>query len=426
MIDKIKQIIHKSGINTYLIAEEHVETIELFFIKRVLDMRRMKEVKKYTVTLYRDFTKDGQKMRGSATAYLYANMNDEEIEQIIEDTYFAASFVNNPYYEIPKGQKEDKVLVHSELAHLSLEESAALMTRALYKEDIEEEVFINSAELFITRRNKCIVSSEGSDVSYENYTVQGEFISQCTAPQDVEQYEDFYYEDLNIEALSSKVKSSLEYTLARAKAELTPELGKIKVILTGRQVKTLLSYYVDRSSSSMIYAKHSAFKIGEAVQGNAIIGDSINIILKASVPYTEEGIRQIDHELVENGVLRSIHGSSQFSYYLGIEPIGTYTNIQVRSGNQTLEEMKQEPYIEVISFSDFQMDATTGYFGGEIRLAFYYNGEEIIPVTGGSISGNIRENQGELYFSKEMLVEKGYRGPTAVTLNHAAITGAVS
>ena len=85
--------------------------------------------------------------------------------------------------------------------------------------------------------------------------------------------------------------------------------------------------------------------------------------------------------------------------------------------------MRSEPYLEVLNFSDFQMNAYNGHFGGEIRLAYLYDGEKKIPVTGGSINGNILEAQKNLVFSSEMQVEKDFEGPLAVCLENINVAG---
>lgn len=90
----------------------------------------------------------------------------------------------------------------------------------------------------------------------------------------------------------------------------------------------------------------------------------------------------------------------------------------------TIEEMKRQPYLEVVNFSDFQMDAFTGHFGGEIRLAFLYDGKSRVPVTGGSINGQILEAQRNLVFSKETQVENDFEGPAAVCLEGIRVAGA--
>ena len=73
--------------------------------------------------------------------------------------------------------------------------------------------------------------------------------------------------------------------------------------------------------------------------------------------------------------------------------------------------MTSEPYLECLYFSSFQMDSFTGYYGGEVRLGIYFDGNKKIPVSGFSISGNIYEDINKMKFSKEKTSIDGYEGP---------------
>lgn len=422
MKEQILKALKANEIDTFLINEIKIESVELFFIKQKLDMNRMKDVTHISITLYKDFENAGKKMRGSATANLYPSMTYEEMEQVIKDTYYAASFVNNAYYPLPEG-KEEKVVMESTFNGPTLEESVEKLTEALFKYDTQPHTFMNSSELFVEKERVHIISSEGVDVAYERYKVKGEFVIQCTAPQDVETYHDFYYEDLEYDALAEKVREAIETTTLRSAAKESPKTGKYHVILSGEPVATLLRYYVAKSASSMIYPGYSHFKLGDKVQGKNIIGDPLDITLKATTPYSNEGIKMQDRPLLEQGVLKTIHGASRFAHYLGMEPTGNYERIEVAPGSKSIEELKQDNYLEVLIFSDFQIDSFTGDFGGEIRLALYHEGEKTIPVTGGSISGNIRQVQENLFLSKEEQIRKGYKGPKSISLQGIMVAG---
>lgn len=91
-------------------------------------------------------------------------------------------------------------------------------------------------------------------------------------------------------------------------------------------------------------------------------------------------------------------------------------------GSKTINELKEEAYLEIAAFSDFTVDSLTGNFGGEIRLAWYFDGSKVIPVTGGSISGNIMELQKELYLSKELQRDNNFIGPKAIKLINVTIS----
>jgi len=81
-----------------------------------------------------------------------------------------------------------------------------------------------------------------------------------------------------------------------------------------------------------------------------------------------------------------------------------------------MEEMKKQPFLELRYFSDFQMDEWTGDFGGEIRLGIYFDGEKQVPVTGGSISGNIKDVAASMLLSSDLQTKNNYVCPMAIKL----------
>lgn len=423
MLDRILNALKKNNIGHYLINEVTTESVELFFIRRRLDIRREKNVHDYSLTVYRDFEKDDKKMRGSSAIGIYNGMTEEEIEEAVKEAYYAASFVCNLYYELPKGGKEAFIPSASRLSSLPLADSAMLMTEALFAEDKEEEVYLNSAEMFLEKSVIHVLNSEGVDICYDKYTAKGEFVAQCPSPADVETYQSFHYTEPDTEALKEKVKYTLETTKARAVAATAPKSGEYKIIISGNFVSTIFDYYLDRSSASLIYPGYSNYTKGCKVQGESVAGDLLTMELIASEPYSAEGIKLIDRPLITAGELETIHGNSRFSYYLNTEPTGIYSQIRVEGGSKSFEEMKSGKYLHVVNFSDFQMDSFSGHFGGEIRLAFLCDGETVTPVTGGSINGSILEAQGNLTLSKELQKEKGYVGPFAIAFEKVNVAG---
>jgi len=424
LINKIISALKHNNITTYLINEDIQETVELFFIKKRVDMRRQKDVHHYSITVYHDFEKDGVKMRGSSSVGIFYGMSEDEIGETLMDAYFAASFVCNPYYELPSGTKVDTINIESSLSRATLTDNAGKMTEALFVEDNLDEVFINSSELFLEKKTYHIINSMGIDVSYQKNYVKGEFVVQCITPQDVETYQNFSYDNLDTDALRLKVKQTLDMTKSRAQATIAPTAGEYTVILSGRYVEDLFQYYIARSSSNMVYPKYSNYELGSKVQGDEVVGALLDVVLKAKEPYSSEGIPMIDRPLLVDGKLQTIHGGSRFAYYLGIEPTGIYQNFYVPAGTLSFETMKSGKYLHVVNFSDFQMDEFSGHFAGEIRLAFLSDGDTVTPVTGGSINGSLLDAQKNLVFSKEMQLEKGYEGPFAVCLQKVSVAGA--
>ena len=65
----------------------------------------------------------------------------------------------------------------------------------------------------------------------------------------------------------------------------------------------------------------------------------------------------------------------------------------------------------------------TGDIFGEIRLAYWHDGETVTPVTGGSVSGNLRELLGELYLSAETVQYDNWSIPAVTKLNGVTVAG---
>lgn len=423
MLEKIINAIKENHADAYCIRKMDVQAAELYFIKKELDMRRITDTLSYEVTVYRDVEKDGTKMRGMSTINILPQMEEDMVKKKISEAYFAAQFALNQYFELPKGQKEDHIVMDSRLNNMSLETVADAFVKALYEADVRTDSFINSAEFFVKRENITIYNSEGMEEGYTDNLVKGEFVVQCKEPQDVELYQDFEYTDLDVEALNKQAKEALETVCARAHAVTAPENGNYNVILSGKNLRTILDFYLDRANVAYIYAKYSDYQPGMNVQGEKVTGEKLNIKLKATVPYSAEGLHMQDEKLIEGGELKLIYGSHRFSSYLGVKSTGNYEAVALDNGTESFEDMKKEPYLYVVNFSDFQMDSFTGYFGGEIRLAYLYDGEKVTPVTGGSINGSIIELQKDLVFSTDRYKNSTYEGPYAVKIRNVSVAG---
>ena len=193
-------------------------------------------------------------------------------------------------------------------------------------------------------------------------------------------------------------------------------------MLSGNAVPTVLSYYVSRSSASMLYARYSSWNVGDDVQ-NADGGESLDLTLCATVPYDAEGIPMQDLPLLKNGKLLSVHGANRFCRYLGVKPTGSFGKVSCANGTVPFDMLKKEPCLWVVAFSDFQMDDFSGHFGGGIRLAYLIEDGKVTPVTGGSVNGSLLDAQGNMTFATERYQTARYDGPYAVRFANISVAG---
>lgn len=432
MLDKIIDILKsKDSVDEWLIGDRKVESTELFFIGKNLDMNRSKNVHHIEVVVYKNFEQDGTKYKGSASTRISPTMSVEEIEEKIEQTALAASFVKNPYYELVSPTDEPLKEVSSQF---STDELAAFMpelVKALYKSDKFDNGKINSCEFFLERIEKRLINSKGVDENWTSYKGQIELVVDWKETgEEVEIIDIIDFSDFEPAKIETIAAETLNNARLRAQAVPLPELSNIPVLLVKENINEFLKYYIEQSSAALVYQKYSNAKVGENLQGKDITGDSVNIELlpeiKGSVrnSYIDfSGIKLKPTKLYTNGVLDCYHGDNRHCQYLGVDPTGIIGNVKVDGGKKSYDELKEGPYLELRYFSDFQMDAWTGDFGGEIRLAIYHDGEKSIPVTGGSIVGNIKKVQSSMLLSSELQTSNNYICPKAIKLTGVTIAG---
>ena len=112
-----------------------------------------------------------------------------------------------------------------------------------------------------------------------------------------------------------------------------------------------------------------------------------------------------------------------FSQYLGLEDTFQTSNVVVSGGTKSEAELRSGKYLEIVEFSDFQVDSINGDIFGEIRLAYWHDGEKTVPVTGGSVSGDLKEALKDMYMSVNTRQYGSYVIPSVTRLEKVTVTG---
>lgn len=411
MLNKILNILETEHITEYLINEEQQRSEEVFFIKKNVELKRRKDITKYRITLYYDFpVSDGDKpLRGSSSCTISTAMNDAQIHERILNTYKAATYTKNPYFPILSANDTRQIPDSSNDVP-----TMEACIQALFANDTDADTFINSAELFITTTWYHIINSNGVDVSYTQTSYFGEFVVQSIIKEDIELYQDFSFTDADInitESIEQLVKETLSHGKNRSNAiPVSKEHIFDTIILEGGCLKDFFGYFLERCNAATIYPGYSNYQTGTRLD---FVNTKLDITLLPDAPYDTEGILLKERSLIQENEVETITGDLRFAYYLGIPATGTYKNFKVACGTDTLTPQKNS--LRIVQFSDFQMDSLTGQFGGEYRLAYYTNADGVtIPVTNGSISGNILDIKDSLTLSNESFSLNGYSGPKAI------------
>jgi predicted Zn-dependent protease len=432
MLERLIAILKNTReVTGYKIIAVEEEAEEYFLIGKELDMDRVKQVRHFLVTVYQDFEEQGTRLKGSASVRIHPTMHDAEIRQAVAETAFAAGLVKNPFYPLVRPAGEDVVPAPARNTGKPVDRGFAAIVELLVPQNGEDEAELNSAEIFLTRSVVRVVNSEGVDLTGRSYRGQLEFITVSrNAGEEVELYRDLKFAELKPEVFKEKIGEMFRLAREKALAVPTPALRVHTVLLSGEPVKEFFQYYYMQTAAKSAYEGISIFQPGQAIQGERVKGDKIRMELDPwladsveSAGFDADGCLLEKVEIIRDGLFLRYWGDQQYSHYMGVTPTGSIKNMVIRGGERTAAMLKTEPHLELLAFSDFQMDPVTGDFGGEIRLGRYFDGEKTVPVSGGSISGNIRAVQEEMYFSRELQSENDFAGPRIVKLLNVSVTG---
>jgi predicted Zn-dependent protease len=435
MADNLLEVLRRArGIDAWKIVERQGERRELYLIGHRVDMRRAATVRRVVLTVFRDFQRDDQRLRGSATLRLPAGCLKGELARLVDQGAGAARWAENPYYPLVQPGTEEPVPPASAYAAHSVD-----LDRSL--EPLAEELFaaekeaagarLNSAELFAENVQTRIRNSEGLEVQFPSFHGSGELVVEAQGPAgEVELFQELSFAEARAELVGEEARRLLELCRDRAQASPTPPLGSSPLLLAGEAVPHFFDYYTFHAAAESVYARLARFSVGQSVQGERVRGDLLTLSLEpylahstSSAPWDADGFPLRPVPLVEGGQLLRHWGPLRYCHYLGIPPTGALPNLRVLPGARSLAELRGG-CLEAVSFSDFHLDAVTGDFGGELRLAYLVGGDgSRKPVTGGSVSGRIGELEG-IRFSAETQAWPGYLGPLGLRLEPSAVTGA--
>jgi PmbA protein len=435
MLQAVLEHLRRAGeLEAWRTTEAQVDSRELFLVGSRVDMRRAKEVIHLTATVYHDFPRDGLTYRGSATARLHPTQNRRELERALRAAAEAAAYVLNPTYPLvrPGG------LAPSFPAADSVPDLGGALDRlgtALLENQGQqggEGARLNSAELFLEQGEIRVRNSEGVDVRYGFFRGSGELIVEAQGPSGpVELFQPLAFARVRPRDLGEELDRQLELCRRRAGAVPTPAVGNPPVLLTGVAVQGLLSYFTYHASAEAAYGQVARFRPGEGVQGQRVDGDPLTLSLEpylehspSSMPWDEDGWPLASTPLIERGRLLRWWGPLRWCHYQGCPPTGRLPNVRVLPGSRGLSELRRGACLEAAVFSDFQCDALTGDFAGELRLGTWHDADGgRREVTGGSLSGRLPELAGGLELSMELQRLDGYEGPAGVRLPSAAVSG---
>lgn len=422
MIKKIiKCLKNNPQVTDWLIEESASETSEVFYVLQHLETTRITNTVEYKVIIYHKFSEKNHSYLGSSSFVISHKMSPKAIDALIKDAVYAAGFVKNEEYEIVTGIKKR-----------SWKEKTAEMEPFVALDKIAKTFFtyttdkvkFNSLELFFIKTTIHLVNSRNVDLKKTLHNIKVEAIPSYNGPDlKVEVYKELEYRHLDLEKIASDAERAVNDATSRYYATKAPEIKKINVLLKEDHAKDFFFAIIDSFSFADVYQHATDKKIGDCIQTNPQ-GDKLTIGLKTNSPanaFDSDGVIFTPIKIIDQGKLTNYYGSHRYAYYLKMQPTGNLKMITVKKGQKTQLDLKKEPYLEIIALSNIQIDIYSGYIGGEVRLANYFDGEVTRPVSGFSFSGDLNKCLSNLYLSAETTILNGYEGPNYIQLRDIEI-----
>lgn len=414
-LNKIIQILQSKGINKWLINEIKTVSYEQFFVLQKLETTRKVETLESYVTIYNEFMENDTTYLGNYSFIINHNISKKELENLINEAIYASKFVKNEYYELVKGDKKKTYVNKNKPSNPFdlLQEIANI-----YISSSNQTCMFNSLELFYENTIVHLMNSEGVNYKKDVYKITVEAIPSYKDNEvKTELYRMFTYDDIDFNKIQEDSKNAIKEVLLRAKAMPSNYHGKANIILKDENVREMLQELISTLNYHSVYTKSNFKEIGDNLQDNPKSKLNINLIPSRKADFFDsDGVLLKETVVVSSGKIIDYFGNNRFGFYLNKKPTGMLPKMKVKPGNKKITDLKANSYIEIIDMSGIQVDLYAGYIGGEVRLANYYDGTKVYPISGFSFSGNLNGCINTFELSKEVTDIRGYVGPKYVLL----------
>lgn len=412
-------------IHDYKVKKSLTHSYQLFYVSNHLEMNRISDASSIEVTIY---TLTENNMIGTASFDYASYLSDEQLKDLVDEALFNASLALNPYFEIP-GPQEEAIKLTSNLQSKDFKEIAEEIADTIFSVKVDEHCYSAATEIFLYKVESEIFNSKGLKNQECRYYGNVELIPTYEKDdKEVEIYHMLKFSDFDKEKIKAEVEEVLSLAKARFEAQDLPkDIQDIDVIIQDGEVGEIFkSYFAFDLLYDKKYRKMNLFELGDSVTDNKLKFDiKMTPFCRGSVEsssFDKDGISLREIEIIKDGKAIARHGSHAMGYYLNEKhPTGHLPIIEVSLGEVPFAQFKKKPYIRCVRFSGIQVDNTTGFVGGEVRLGYYFDGEKEIPVTGFTISNNMHQARGTLKLFKEEVTVDAYHGPKYLLIPNCKI-----
>ncbi len=424
MIDNLIKILKASGADAFEVTDTVTLAYEFYFIKHRLDQNRVRDVEHINVNVYKKL--DDGKILGSASGEIYPTLSEDEIREEIDKLLSRAENVKNPFYELNKPSDYEG----KEIENIDVSQIAESFVAAMKEIPETESEYINSYEIFVEKNKRRFINSEGIDITFEYPSSMVEVVVNAKEKEhEIELYRMYHAGTCDKENLKKDITEVLQYGKDKLIAVPTPKLNKAAVVFPTSDAVSIYRWFADKCSAGFVYNRYSDWEVGKDFAPKAK-GDKISLRAVKNLPNSsknfdvdEEGAVIRDMEIIDSNIPKTFYGAGKYRYYLGMEDSFIAYNFEVSGGSKTADEIKSGQYLEVVEFSDFEVDSISGDIAGEIRLGYYHDGDKVTPVSGGSISGCMLNFVNDMYMSVEKRQYDRFLIPALTRLENVSVTG---
>jgi len=410
-------------VSGYKINIHKKESCELFFVKGKLETVRRTNTCDKEVTVYVDHGE----FKGDSQFFVYPSTTEAQLKALIEDAVAKALLINNKHYTLPACD-EGNFLVDSNFADYDPADLATTVSTAVFEANTVENASLNSVEVFINKHTETVLNSNGLNKTQTRYDAMVEAIPTYNGEtMSVELYEQYNFGSLDLTALREEIAGKMAEVKARYEA-VHPDFSlEGAVILNKLELADLFFNIARNLGYGTVYSHSNLWSKGDAIQKDPQ-GDIIGIVMAGqaegsirSSKFDNDGLSLGSIRIVDGGKAAAYYGSNRYGQYLGETPTGDLRCLLADAGSVPAADFETGKYLEVVSMSGLQVDFFNDYIGGEVRLAYYHDGDKTIPVTGVSISGKLSQVLDSIRFSSETAVHGGYVGPAKAALQDMKI-----
>ena len=410
-------------VSGYKINIHKKESMELFFVKGKLETVRRTNTCDKEVTVYVDHGE----FKGDSQFFVYPSTTEEQLKGLIDEAVEKALLINNQSYELPEAETGEYT-VESNFADFEPGDLAATVSCAVFEANTVENASLNSVEVFINKHTETVLNSRGLEKTQVRYDAMVEAIPTYNGENmSVELYEQYNFGSLDMAALREEIAGKMAEVKARFEA-VKPEYPLTgTVILNKQELASLFLHIASNLNFATVHSHSNLWSKGNAIQREPQ-GDVIGITMAGQVEgsvrstrFDNDGLSLSSVRIVDGGKAVAYYGSNRYGQYLGEVPTGELRCLVADAGTAGAECFASGNYLEVVSMSGLQVDFYNDYIGGEVRLAYYHDGEKTVPVTGVSISGKLSQVLANIRLSSELAVHGGYAGPAKAALRDMQI-----